>query len=340
MNKDNMIEHVIEKTKDKIAIYNYEKNKKNYHFNKITSRVAIFLVCLCIISYVSHKAITYTYIKSQEQYATIGIKNAKENGYIENVEMDYIYSDGIGLKIKSLILSDTDVNIDFQYNIQKKLNCDEGTNLEFSFIVYDENNNIYYCGWTEDKKNILKEFCKERNVKYEPEYLMDNMLCNGGLGGNIAYTETGETTIQLISKEKLKESKKIYIKIKGFGYTNDTGKYIKCTNSEWNLEIEVPQIFKNRNSIEYELAEKIEGVTLQKAILSETSMNIVVNIEGINEVISVKEYDGKYSRMYCTHIGNKVYINFDINKYIATDEIEIVVKTQRKEIPIRLKRVN
>ena len=100
-----MIENIIKKTENKIATYNYEKNKKTYNFNKVLSRVAIFLICLSTINYVSHKAITYIYTKSQKQYATIGIESAKDNGYIENIDMDYLYSDEIGLKIKSLILS-------------------------------------------------------------------------------------------------------------------------------------------------------------------------------------------------------------------------------------------
>lgn len=348
--KDNK-EQLFNNIKLNIAISEFRKeynmkhiaNRKKLSLNRVA--VIIIVLLIIIVGGVQSKNIIQNFTDRNPVYIINSISEAITNGYVENLNMEYIYSDGVGLKINSFSMSENDINImlDFKLNDKTRLN---GENLDYAYILYNENNEVYHVKQGTNT-NLIKEFIKKNNIK-----LKDNDIephCISGQNTYITRTDNNIVISSLMSaKDYFPKAKKLYIKVVGIGYKNEKGKYKALSNSEWNIELNVPEKFYSESAIEYKLKDKINGINLEKMFTSNTSTTFTATIKdfnvGANNSISIIDENGKeYASQGKTFDGvnkDRIICQFPINKTMVTNKMYLKININGMEHIIELIQIN
>ena len=182
MSRNNILnEYIMKRYDNKEEIYSEIFAKiqhKKYVRNKIINTAAVLFVIMMFgmvgtSSIYAKKNWEKDYKEYQERTikkSNVEIDNIQENGYTENLNMDYIYQEGLGIKIDSLLITDDSYSMRLNFDIidEEKKKFDT---FEFGYVIYDENNTIYdmserttfSSSVTTDYK---KKLCKELKIEY------------------------------------------------------------------------------------------------------------------------------------------------------------------------------
>lgn len=262
------------------------------------------------------------------------LQEAKENGYAEIVDMNYISQDGINIKIDSLLLTDDylDANVTFKFDENVSVDSDR---FSFGFAIYDENKNIYgiYKRMNLDPKakqdNTTTFIYEDLGVKYNKKDIYAIQLA-GSMGiGNVKSSSENRTitaNITLNARDSFPRSKKLYIRIFNPGYTmvelgevNGNKEIVNAedfqlSKSEWNFEIDVPEKFYERQTIELKPKNEIPGIEISKISLTEAGMKLKFTSEEYNTMIfegkdmTTEEFEKAKSGMLAiTDANGKIY---------------------------------
>lgn len=215
------------------------------------------------------------------------------SAYSENIDMDYVYQNDIGVKVDSIVLTDDS----FKANINMKLpeamrvdklpeNDKDGINIsyQFGYAVYDENNNILDCMTRIDEESYIGGYqdylmclCKELGIKFNKYNLHDKILAKSG--GYTRVERDNDKVINQINLSSLKgfpNSQKIYIRIFNIGYSvskyGEPEIFSKHNDLEWIFEIETPDKFLKRETLKLVLLDEIPKLKVENFTLSETGM--------------------------------------------------------------------
>ncbi len=359
-----------------------EKRKSNF-FKKMLNTVATLLVIVVtgIMSTQIYAKIKWNiefkeYQDRPNVEAKGTIEEAKENGYAEVINMDYITQDGISIKINSVLLTDDCLDFDITFKFDEKINVDSKS-FSFGYAIYDENSNIYniQSRMHLDKKNdtITSFIYKELGLKYNTKNATALQLSDTATLRIKNINEESRSiniNVTLRAKDKFPQSKTIYIKIFDPGFTmnnieNDNNELIikdsedfKLSEAKWNFEIEVPEKFYERNTIELVPKNEIPGLEVEQIQISETGMTIKFKSEEydkvvksgidmeaenfqkqISEILSITDKEGntykvissgttqeKYEYKLSINAGindltKKLYINYNYNGTKYTEEL-------------------
>lgn len=272
--KDISNELGISESNVKVKLYRIRKKLKN----KLTNRNIIYKVLLLVLllgtitGTIFAKEI-FNLIKTFFGTST-GVESAIKSGYISDTNMNYINKNEISLKIESVLMDD--YNLDLMFNIQ--LNDINNNNVLYmeipNLLITDENNNIILSKFENEDKYL--EFCKNRGV--QASY------------SNIGYSDGSESAIITNKNEKsfnysyathsqeFPKSKKLYLKFDKIiiKYTDENGKENNnIYNSNWELNIDLPEQFYNRETIIYHLKNvNMDDFKLISASVSNTGLKI------------------------------------------------------------------
>lgn len=236
---------------------------------------------------------------------TGAINEAIKDGYEENINMEYIYKDNIGIKVDSLMISNDCFRMQVNIKFDKDTNVDKRT-FNYGVAIYDENNNVYaisertHWGAKEQGKSYYKKFYQETGIKYNKKDVVGNELASSRSSGIISMTPRNIIAgIEMSSNKGFPKSKKLYIRIFDIGYSSievdaenkkvTPKEEVSLTDVEWDFEIDVPEKFYERETTELKLAEEIKGVKINKAEISETGLILNLKIDGIRKILM----DGK-----------------------------------------------
>ena len=341
---NNINNNLTEKIKLNIAMSEFTKNYKkieknnNYLFLK---KVAILIIStlLLIISGVQAKNIINYFSNRKIQYDVYSISDSIENGYAENINMDYIYSDGIGLKINSLLISDTDINIIFDFKLNDKIKL-TSNNIEYTYILYDDNNELYYlrCGTDINPLEKTNKLLNENiNILHSQESYS-------------TFTNNNVITSNLISsKSTFPKAKKLYLELYGIGFLdeNENYNYKKLTNSSWKIELNVPEKFYLNTSYNYVQETINNDIVVKQAIVSDTSAtfnvllnsfknngtsnNIIITVTNENEVAFKTNwiaFDGE--------LKNELIFKLPLTKKETTNTLYLNIKLNNNEYLVKL----
>lgn len=277
-------------------------NQRAYMKNKILNMVAILFVVIIVgtvgSSIYAKKNWENEYREYQERntkLSTTIINNEINNGYVENLNMDYIYQEGLGIKIDSLLITDDCYEMKVNFKIideQKK----EFNTFDFGYAIYDENNNIYDIRqrnkgyYNKNNNNYEKNICNELGIIYKPSKNMPkHLIATQNISQNII-EENIIKTIRLNSFEGFPRSRSIYIRIFDIGYSLTNyeegtdgilnpieSEDFELYNYEWQFKIDVPEKFYDRTSIKLKLEENIEGFEGEYVSLSDTGLILNLN---------------------------------------------------------------
>lgn len=298
MENNELKEKVRKNVKEKIAISNIRKEfnmkPKMPKFVNIVAMIMVIVVVGALSTQLYAKIswdIKFKEFQNREYiYGTGTVKEAFENGYGENIEMNYIEQDGIKVKVDSLIMTDDyfATNISFEFPEEMELNSET---FEYGYAIYDENNNIYGMNSRYHYSNPVKV---ETYWKYlykeigKKESYID-LLCDSATYGNIKSEGRNITSeITLTSDLGFPKSKKLYIRVYDLGYhmfdlaenyKDSVSEDFKLSDAEWIFEIDLPEKFYNRQRQELKLQEEIPGVELSKFYVTEVGTMINIKSE-------------------------------------------------------------
>ena len=373
MSKNKIFKEYLEKEYGENEVYNlvYSKIKNGYSLKKkLLNSVAIVFGIITLTTTATSIYAKKSWEKEYDEYlnryincAKTSVNNENINGSVKNLDMDYIYIDGIGIKVNSLMLTDYTCQMDISVKTKDENNFEA---FEFGFAVYDEQKNIYQVSErlkynTGEFLYYEKKLCKELGIKYNDGRGLPKKLTSGFALNPIAIEE-GNTImrLELKSDEVLPKTEKLYVRIFDIGYSLADISYIDGNNnnfkindsvdfqisdSEWQFEIEIPNEFYNKTYMKLELAEEIEGIKLEEAVLSNTDLSIIIDTKYLKnyilEGVKIIDQDEKVYNIY--KISNKdkiklifntgkditdkrIYLNIDIPEYNICNKIELIRK--------------
>ena len=245
----------------------------------------------------------------------------------ELVEMNYIEKNGIKARVESLIASEDEVKIRLAFEFDEDIDVNSRT-FDYSYAVYDENNNIYaiYNSSMNAKIDRLPELIyRELNVEYNKNDIYANQYATSTSVGNIsANNRKIVNEIKLVSLKGFPKSKKLYIRILNLGYSmvNMEEKKIEEFNiskENWIFEVEIPERFYNSKTYDLKLKNEIDGVKLTKAKISDTSLTISIEDKTLAEKLQNghKMKSDEFAKMQ----DELIYITDDTGKKIQMLEI-------------------
>ena len=278
--------------------YNTVKSKILRAIKKIT---LILLILIMISGFTVLATFIIKQIKAHFTTSLKAIDTAVENGYVQEIDSDFVYDNGIGIKVDAIVLDDKNLDISFVYDIQDKEKYGEisGIGLEdYSILINNEIVYDYIC-----IENTLTQYTMQ-NVEHFNK--LDNVYRN---------------SILFSSKNNFPKSENIGIKVKSV-YLKNQGKrnYI---NGKWDLQFNIIEKLNERKSEKYIMDEN-EYVEKYKIFLMETSLNldidfnIEIDIKNIEEIVLFNENNIKIYYDNCNYNknNNHLTITFDIGKYI------------------------
>ena len=211
--------------------------------------------------------------------------------------------DGIGIKINSILLTDDCLDFDITFKFNEEINVDS-KNFSFGYAVYDENKNIYNIQprlFSKNKENNKISFIyKELGLNYDTKSATAQQFSDIATQQITGVSEANRTidfNLTLRAKDKFPQSKTIYIKIFDLGYTmsdiENENNELTIKNSEdfnlskakWNLEIEVPKKFYERNTTELTTKNNIPGIDIENILISETGMTIKFKSKEYDKIV-------------------------------------------------------
>ncbi len=292
--------------------------------------------------------------------------------YEKNIQMDYIYKNDIGIKIDSLILTNDYFKINVNFQLPEDIELNTQT-FRYGFAVYDENGNIYGIQermlFKDEKVPYWEKLYKELGTNYDKKDVFAVQLKDSsGMGvitsqkGNIiAYTE-------MTSNKGFPKSKKLYIRIFDIGYDlmelNEektqmlSAQNVNITNDEWIIELNIPEEFYTRQSINLKLANEVEGLKVSKAELTKTALVMKVEQDGlrkavmdgrnlseeeftnkINEAIHIEDEQGNtynYTNLSTTENPEEIQLKFSLSTKDISKRLYLCVKINEKDYKVEL----
>ena len=308
-----------------------QKEKKQRNSFNIMKKVAMIIISFGIIStsFVFADDII-NFITSIFTNSTNGIDSAIQNGYIQNVNMDFVYDNDIGVKVDALVLDDTNLDISFIYNYQGDEKIDS---LElYEYTIKDENNNILY----EYGDNVKEEFIYPIYVnRYNDTILIEE--------------NTYKDSLIYTSKE-FSNIKKLIIDIKSFKILSANNSNIQ--NGNWNIEFKLEESFYLSKNEFFE-TEYNEFINHSKVELTETSLKLEIELNLNLDKSLLREYktiimkdsvgnEYNYKLADLEHIDKnttKLYLEYDISKYFNNiNNLELIIRNKDKDINIKFKK--
>lgn len=293
------------------------------------------------------------------EFETIGVKESAENGYMEYIDMEYVYQNDIGIKVDSFMITDDQLIANINFKLPENIEVDS-ERFKFGYAVYDENNEMYGVfargfgtGYSEDfGYNYIKCLLKELNIKNYK---------NGDVFGAKYATTSGTqpvsaskgniiSNISMDSTEGFPKAKKLYIRIFDLGFTmiefgenniDEIEDFNLSEKNEWIFEIELPERMYNRKSIQLELEKEIPELEIEKLTISESKLVLIGKIEKeehFDEIWNNHLEFGKYinQKIYITDNEGNIYytlpgfssnqekfyfeFKFDVNKNMLQDK--------------------
>lgn len=297
-----------------------------------------------------------------------GITTAINNGYSQDIDMKYIESNNIKVKVNQITMDDYNLGIIFNIEIEQSGFFKDLYNVQFkNLLIMDENNNVIFAEY--ENQEEFDKYCDENNLD-KGTYGIGYANC--GANGSILNLQDNNIVYSFYTtSEKFPQSKKLTIKFdkiyllnnKVFDEVNNkkADNRIATIEGNWHMDIDLGKVSRDRESIDY-IATNINdnNTIVTKAILSMTNMKLelITNSDKIDfkklqerRNMSVKDMI-PFSDIYIeTSNGNKFfqsnsgsngydtlndgkiryYTTFDYTYFNKTENIKIVLPTNKKQ---------
>lgn len=275
------IENALNSTKPK------EENTTNNAI--LLKRVAVFVVSLGVITATTvYAKDIVNFISKIFTNSNSGIDKAVDNGYVQNVDMDFIKCGDIGVKVDYLLMDDKNLDISFVYKYYgDDVDFDSISSLKFTnLVIKDEKNNVLCSSFEDTLKmsdtNTLGTILKLNNEQvFEDDQTIKESL--------------------LVTSEKFPTSTTLYIQINSMTLVTDNN-VKQHINGNWNFSIVLGDNIVTRESYEYSSTESpyVDNILTS---LNNTSLSIELKLNTLfdeatlyrrNSIILKDENGNKY----------------------------------------------
>lgn len=297
-----------------------------------------------------------------------GITTAVENGYIQDIDMEYIESNNIKVKVDQITMDNYNLGIIFNIELNEDIPLSEVYDINFkNILIMDENNNVIFAEY-ENQDDFVK-YCEENNLdkgKYGIGYA--NCAWNGRIlntqGNNVIYSF-------YTTSEKFPASKNLNINFDSIYLLNYhiydeeneqvLDNHFSTIKGDWKMNINLEEMQKERKSIEYfviNINDKNTSVENASLSMSNMRLELVTNSNKIDfkklqkrervNVIDMIPFHESYietssgERFFESNsgtngydtVGNKkirYYTTFDYTYFDKSENIKIVLPTNKNE---------
>lgn len=295
------------------------RKKKTNTLSLTIQKVAIILITLGIMStsVVFAKDI-YDFIISLFTNTTEAINTAVDNKYIQELNIDYVWSNNIGIRLENLLVDDTTIDLSLIYKYDglediKDIRID-------NFIMKSDNDTIIWENLRNQTNTITEGvymFTDNKSIKLADNVFKDSIL---------------------ISSNKYSNFSKIYLEINSV-LLNNNGEY-REQKGNWNFEIKIDKDKLKRRTIKYKILPN-EYLVSGNAEMTETTLKVQLdlNVE-INKYL-IEEYEiailnnrfGEKGRCKLSSINDKsIYLEYDIgnfSKNIEKFELDLIIDKEK-----------
>ena len=277
-------------------------------------RIAVILICFGLLATGGVFAINY--IVSLFTNSTPGIDSATQNGFVHNIDMDFVYDSNIGIKVGNIVMSTNTLDISFvydctDYNDISKINI-------YEYSITDENGNLI-AKVNEpkiDEESIANDFVNvEENIN-NSNYYNNSVLFKSREFPNLEKLFFNISSLQINSK--------------------DENYYI---NGNWNFEISLNDELGSEsiNLTNSNISEYVKSV---ESYLNETTF--VVDLEltekldksigyDLNNILLIDDENNVYYYDFFNFSENKLHLEFYYGKYNLDGELSLQIKIPNGE---------
>ncbi len=305
----------------------YKKRKVNF--------IALVASLLLIFILSQGGVYAYRYMKfhanNQWGYIMPSLEESIEGGYLYNVDMNYVYNNKVGIKINYIIMSDYHLNVLFEI-VGRQV-----TDLQ-DMLIYDEDYNILFCY----DIDIYQEFCKLHGKNNSMQQI--EQYANGY---GIQIIENEENKIQILytirSTSGFPKSKNLYFSCHNLYYEG-----LKIESGTWNIALELPEKFYNRENIQYKgTVTENSIIEWGKAEITDTDMLLKVKLKEGNRKSNIDIYilDEQGKKYNYNQIENSIYVynnivyaNFNIRKEDFPSTMIAVISIDNEKIYMELEK--
>lgn len=265
-------QNTIDNTIDNIFAKKNTKHKKSFDF--ILKRVAILVISLSVVtaSTVFAKDII-NFFTSIFTNSNKGVDTAVENGYVQNVDMEFIEDNNLGVKVDYVLMDDHNLNISFVYKYLGD-DVEQITGLNYMDItIKDEEDNIL-CMLSNNSEDI-----STTNVTNSISQLVNNQ--------QIIDNSTIKTSL-LSTANNFPKSEMLYISIHNVSLKN--GNEIIDINGNWDFSINLANKFVYRTNYKYNCSDN-KYVNNVETLLTDTSLSITLELNTTFDKHSIYAYN-------------------------------------------------
>lgn len=253
-----------------------------------------------------------------------GITTAIENNYEAEIDMEYVLSNSIKVKIDSIMLDDYNLSIVYNILVENNdyLRGLDVSKVEFNnVLIMDENDVILHADYENTQEFI--DFCEKNNLE-KGQYCSG--CSNGGYRRNMLGSENNNKFLvsELISSEKFPNSKILHIKFDTiyflnnkastfdivYGFENTPKSQCRTIKGNWEFELNLDEIYEKRNTIQYDVVNINDNkTTVTEACLSMSNMRLelITNTDKI-DFEKMKNRDPKTMNVFDMLAFNELYM--------------------------------
>lgn len=273
--KDKKFLKFIAKKQNFIDKIKFIKEKLSRSFLKVSQLAVVLFSCLCVTYFVYATSIV-DYLAGFFNLSDIninnsGIEQALEKGELQNVYMDYIRAEGVGVKVSYVLMNDLNLYLVFDIETDFSLKERDVNNVYFhNLMITNENGDIIYHQDSNDN-------FKGNKVVVQDEHHMKNlifMISDGIL-------ESNELNIQF-NEIILYKDDDIDLKISDLNENNIN------LNFKYRIDLDITT---ESEDISYDIiTKKCENndIEIKNAMFDETGLNLLIEAKDTNINVNVK----------------------------------------------------
>ncbi len=360
---------------------NNQNNNTHYKKINIIKKVACFILVIVLATSVIFAKDILAYISYLlKTNSSKGEQTAIDNGYIEEVNMKYINSNGVNVRVSEILMDDYNLSILFNIEIPGTESVESVYNVNLSnLVITDEQNNVLVLALENSER--YEEFYKENNIQERNRNIAYN---KGAYYGEIItnYGRTIEYKYMTYSEE-FPKSQKLNISFDKIVLSNKNSYDKTVIEGEWNIEVNLPEEMYNRETLIYNAKNSTEDILITSFKVSNTATKIELitkwgdpvytegdseeerarkteeffnNAHSVQNICVKNEYiensnGEKFYPVVNSSDGNggynqmlngmlRYWQTFNLTKYDATDTLKLVLEKQGEIIEIELENKN
>lgn len=269
--RDEILENkIIENLKLRMVIDKMMNNHEEERLKRIKSLkiVAMFVCCIILFVGVSYAKEIKELVKTFFNNTNSGISVAVDNDFVQYNDSDFIYYDGIGIKVNAIVLDKIHCNI--SYLFENKVDNENVKAMRIrDYTIRADYGRIFHSSEIKYANDLNEVSIVDRA----------NWFNRGEKVDNNRYTDS----VLYGLRETDKEIKKLIFEINSIDKIMED-ETVEIIDGKWCFEVEINEDMKPK-IIEYTLKENVDGIKNAFATLNPTGLNCTIELDESIDII-------------------------------------------------------